>query len=237
MSTNLGFPQLTEGQASPEVTVNDIAATLDAAITETFTADVTSGNVSLTNLQFREMARINITNATVAARTVTVPAIKRYFIVTSDSANTQTVAVVRGSTSISVAPAEARFFFTDGTANGLTSFAIGSVFDVAAFLPGLLVNGALAMLYVTDRAFTLPINLTGSKAYATTAPADAAQTITIKKNGASIGTVNIAQTTGAITFTFAAAVSFAVGDRLSLHCPSPADSALADVAVNLFGSR
>jgi hypothetical protein len=85
--------------------------------------------------------------------------------------------------------------------------------------------------------FTLPINLTGSRATSEVA-ANASATFTIKKNGASIGTFNFAAAASTATFTFAAAVSFTAGtDILTVEAPNPRDVNLSDVTFALLGTR
>ena len=71
------------------------------------------------------------------------------------------------------------------------------------------------LVYVATRAFTMPINLTGSKGYAETAATVANPVHTLYKNGSSIGSVTWSGSSP--SFTFGAAVSFAVGDRLTVQ--------------------
>jgi hypothetical protein len=239
MSVNLGIVQLTEGQASPEVTVNDAFAVFDATLTEIFSADVASGNVSLTNAQFRQMARISIINVGTAGRTVTVPAIKRGFIVTSAASNTDPVSVVRGSTSISLVAGEAKILYTDGTTNGMLAFGLAASsdlpFDLGFFISAKPDPAETVMQYMFDRAVTFPTNLTGSQAKSKTQSA-ADVSFKIQKNAADIGTIrfNISQTG---VYAFAAPISFAVGDFLQIIAPVSQDTTLADISITLKGTR
>lgn len=98
-------------------------------------------------------------------------------------------------------------------------------------ITGLMNNGEILFEFVSTDAITLPINLTGSYAKANTA-ATASTTVTINKNGGSIGTIDwsVAGTVG--TFTFSAGVNLIAGDVLQLVAPNPADVTLANVGVN-----
>lgn len=122
-------------------------------------------------------------------------------------------------------------------ANGLEfGTASGADIEVATFVGGKPGNSELVNVFVAAGAFSLPSGLTGSRASAGTA-ATAAASITITKNGASVGSVNFAagQTVG--TFTFTAQTAFSAGDRLGFVAQATADATLADIAVTLKGAR
>lgn len=124
MSNNLNISDVVEKQNSAHVTINDQKGALDAALTETYDCDFTSGNVSLTNAQFRENIHFNATNLS-TARSLTVPAIKRLFAV-SNAGGTATLTVTRGSTTIDLDAGESGIFYTDSTTNGLEQLGGGS---------------------------------------------------------------------------------------------------------------
>ncbi len=119
MTDNLGLTQMATTQNNPENVHNDANAEQDAAITEFMTADVTSGNVLITSLQYRRNQRIYITGAGTAGREVTLQAIKRLMVIVANTANTEDVDLILGTTTIVVAPGVKLFVYTDGTANGL----------------------------------------------------------------------------------------------------------------------
>lgn len=244
MSANLNLPQLTQGQAAPEVTANNATGALDAALTEAFTCDGTAGNVTVTSAQYRAALKFFITNIP-SARNITFPAVKRVVIVDVDPANVNIATLVVGSTSIALTNGSTYIVATDGTANGLTLLSLGSglsasiagvAYDVNIFQSGVMVNAQEFFRLNAVRPFTLPINLTGSVVTAGVA-ATASTTLTIKKNGASIGTLVWAIAGTTATITFAAAVSFAVNDILTVTGPATADATLANIALNLKGSR
>lgn len=86
-----------------------------------------------------------------------------------------------------------------------------------------------------QKAIKLPASLTGSQAGANTAPTSN-WTMTLKKNGSSIGTIQFAAGTGAVTITFASLVSFAIGDTFQITGQSVADATLADFFVSFVAS-
>lgn len=240
MSNNLTLTQLAANQASPEVPVNDAAGQVDAALTELLDFDLTGGDGNVTTLQFQRNVFFRAINATAAPRNITLPANRRGLILfESDVGNTKTVTLVRGTATVVMQPGRLYAVRLDGTSNGLFGRDIGGVNepnDFHVFLRGVMVNSQLCLRQKATRAFTLPQNLTFSLASAT-ANATASTTITLKKNGSSIGTIVFALGASTGTFTFSAAVSFAVGDVFTIEGPATADATLADVTLDLFGTR
>jgi hypothetical protein len=115
MSNNLDLSQVTAGQNQKEVTINAQAAELDAALTEDLDNDYTSGNVTLTNAEWRENRRFNATNLSVA-RVLTIPAIAKEGIIdNTDGSDTLTATV--GTGTVIVAAGEAVSVKLDGTIN------------------------------------------------------------------------------------------------------------------------
>lgn len=99
----------------------------------------------------------------------------------------------------------------------------------------LLANEFLGQINVT-RNIRFEQNLPGATGSCLTAPADANQSLTLKKNGVSFATVDYAQTTGTTaTFTCAADTDFTSGDVISLWAPAVADSAWADISFTIKG--
>lgn len=120
MSGNLGITQIAATQNQKEVTANAALLRLDAAMTDLLSVSVSAGNATLTAAQFQTAVAFVIAGATVAGRTMTVPASRRLFVVLADAANTQAIAVARGTTLRSLAPGQSALLYTDGTANGLS---------------------------------------------------------------------------------------------------------------------
>lgn len=186
MSNNLNLDQVAEAQTSKEVTINDQAGQLDAAVTETLDVDFTSGNVSLTDVQFRRQFQFNATNLSVA-RTLTVPQIKRFFFV-NNAAGTATLNVIRGSTSIQLAAAANGLFYTDGTTNGL----VQTAGDAAGGISGIRVEDEGTQIIAEATA----LDFVGAGVTVTDAGSGEA-TITIPGGGASSSTAGIDEFFGA----------------------------------------
>lgn len=85
-------------------------------------------------------------------------------------------------------------------------------------------------------SFILPASIPDSQFKADVA-ATAESIFTLKKNGGSIGTLTFAIAGTAASISFATAVSFAVGDKLTLEAPGSPDSTLADLGLTLKGTR
>lgn len=97
-------------------------------------------------------------------------------------------------------------------------------------------NSQKILIFKADKKFILPASCTGSQGTGITAAA-ASTTFTIKKNGSAITGGTIVWATSGTTPTFAntSAVTFAVGDVLTVEGPATADSALADIGITLQG--
>ena len=99
MSDNLSLSQVTASQNNKEVTINDQAGELDAALTDTVTYGVTSSNArTLTDAEFQRFHFLTIDedggDPADAAITLTVPAVKRgLFLLTNDTAFDVTVTI------------------------------------------------------------------------------------------------------------------------------------------------
>ena len=89
---------------------------------------------------------------------------------------------------------------------------------------------------IFTRTVVLPVGLSGSQAYADVT-ATAASSLNLQKNGVSFGSIDFAIGSNAGTFTSASEVSFAVGDRLSVIAPNPADATLADLTIALSATH
>jgi hypothetical protein len=117
-SPNLAIAHVAAAQNQKEVTLNDAINALDRALTEALSIDFSGGPVTLTAAQFRTAIAFKPSATLSAVATLTVPQIKRVFVVINTD-GFFTIDVVRGSTTISVPPGTAFCLCTDGTANGL----------------------------------------------------------------------------------------------------------------------
>lgn len=241
MSNNLGLDQVAENQAAKEVTINTATGQLDAALTETFVADYTAGSdITLTNTQYRRAVRMQASNLTASGKKLTLPALKKLAVITSDASNTQSLSIVRGSTTLALAPGYTLIVYTDGTTNGLLSLG-GSVptvakpYDVGTYCNGKPDAGELLLRFNFVRAVTLPASLSGSRITAATA-ATAQTDFLLTKNGSTIATIRFAAAgTVASIVGMASDVAFAVNDQMAIVAPGSQDATLADIAFTIAG--
>lgn len=111
MSNNLSLPQVAPNQNQKEVTINDQAAAIDAAITEVLQVDLSSGSEILTNDEFTRHFLFVGTGQTAAAG-LTVPATKRFFAV--QNAGDFDLSVSVGSSSIVIALGACSLIYNTG---------------------------------------------------------------------------------------------------------------------------
>ena len=107
-------------------------------------------------------------------------------------------------------------------------------YDISVSVSGKPAASEYLLRLVCVRAFSLAIAAATQKAIALTA-ATASTTLTVSKNGTSIGTIVFAAagTTGTFSGT---TTSFAVSDVLTISAPSTADTTLSDVGISLVAT-
>jgi hypothetical protein len=121
MSNNLSLSQVAAAQNQKEVTINDQAGELDAAITDVLSVTVDDSNAAtLTSTQFRRAFFFVITEDTTPpddAITITVPAVMRgLFKVINNTAQAVSVTVSGQSEAVpGIAPGEAAILSCDGS--------------------------------------------------------------------------------------------------------------------------
>lgn len=126
MSGSLGLTLITASQNQKEVTANAALVRLDNALTATFDANVTAGNITVTTVQMQQAVLIRAINATVAGRTVTLPSVARVILLHNNATNTQSVDFIRGTTTLTLTVGQTVIARLDGTANGLVSLLRGT---------------------------------------------------------------------------------------------------------------
>lgn len=109
-------------------------------------------------------------------------------------------------------------------------------YNVSVSITGLMNASEVLMIYAFPAAAEIPSGATNSQAVAVTA-ATASTTVTILKNGSSIGSIAWAASGTVGTFTFTSAVTFAAGDTVQLVAPGSPDATLANVGITLAGYR
>jgi hypothetical protein len=232
---NLAIPYITASQNQKEATHSTGMALLDAAITEVLVVSVSAGNAAPSAAEYRACARIAITGATTAGRTVTLPVIKRPIFISLDAASTKAVSVVRGSASFTILPGMTLYAYTDGATNGLLRLGEFGPYYAAPWIRGTPGAGELLYRFRVREASTLLPDLLGWSAQADVA-ATASAVFDVRKNGVSVGSMTFAAagTVATLATSGGTAQSFAANDFLDIVAPSPADATLADVTINLL---
>lgn len=108
--------------------------------------------------------------------------------------------------------------------------------DYHVFIPGTMGDNQLLMFSESVRRWQLPANLAGSKVRSQFS-ATGASSITLKKNGATIGTIDWAGTDTVPTFSFAGVITFELGDSFEMRGPATSDPTLADISLDILGLR
>ena len=128
-----------------------------------------------------------------------------------------------------VADGAATKAYVDGLA-GLTP-----PYDIGVFFNGVPGDSEDILRFKCVRAFRLFAGLSNSRAEALVA-ATAATTVSIRRNGVQVGTVNWAMGATDATFTLAADVDYAQDDTLELIAQATADATLEDISITLIGN-
>jgi hypothetical protein len=148
----LDIEEVAENQDDKEITVNDALNALEAALCDWESLDLSAGNVSMTAGANLTAFRRNIllkTTGNGVARDLTLPAVKRVFVVWN--AGSATLSVKVGSTTVTVDAGDKIWFHTDGTTNGLESIGGGGGGGGPVDAVDVVVDDAsLALLTATD---------------------------------------------------------------------------------------
>ena len=91
-------------------------------------------------------------------------------------------------------------------------------------------SSQVVLRYAAAVAVTLPVDLAGWIAAVATRPA-ATFVLTLRKNGAAVGTITIPNGGAVVYSTTGVAVPFAVGDMLTISAPAAADASIAGLAI------
>jgi hypothetical protein len=236
---NLAIPYIQASQLQKEVTANAAFDLLEDALTETLAVSVSSGSAAPTAAQVRAMALMQITGATVSGRTVTLPVLKRPLFVSLSAASTQSVSLVRGTTSITILPGATLYLFTDGTSNGLLQLGEFGPYRAPIWIRGAPSNGEIVTRWqVKDRPLVLLPGLLGWSVVADVAAA-ASTVWSVRRNGTAVGTLTwaAAGTVPTLATTGGTAQTFAVDDFFDVQSASPADATLADVSGTILLMR
>jgi len=240
-SPNLAITHVAAAQNQKEVTINDAVDALDRAMTDVAAVTFTSGSATLSDAAFRSAVAFAPAAALDAPATLTVPQIRRVFLViNSDAAHAITVA--RGATAFAVAPGQTAVLCTDGTADGLFAAAGAGQSQPAIYDFGMThmdtpAPGTLAGKVAIARAISIPADFANAVGNAEVPPATAGWGLDVTHNGSLIGTIQIG-TAGAFSFSTqnGAPISVAAGDILRFVANAgndPAEASLAGIAITI----
>lgn len=109
-------------------------------------------------------------------------------------------------------------------------------YELLQFFPGVPVSGATLSQIAMTRPVRWDMGMPGFQGYSQV-NASAPATLTINRNGSSVGTVNFATSTAVATITLANAVLWLPGDILTIVNQGSADATLANMSVSLVGHR
>lgn len=119
--------------------------------------------------------------------------------------------------------------------NVLSINAAYTPYDIASCVLGMPNPGSASARLNIVRSFKLPAGLSGSKITAEVAATNDAVFL-ILKNGVQIGAFTFAAGAVNATVSFASAITFAVGDKLTIMSPDTQDATLADVTFTFMGN-
>lgn len=132
MTDNLGLTQMAVAQSNKETTHNDSNGELDAALTAPLVSDYTSGDVTLTTLQYQRNISFRTSNLTVA-RTLNLPTTTARAVIIDNSDGTAALTVAQGGSTVEVPAGVATWISTDGTAGDLRDLNNAPVEDFIFF--------------------------------------------------------------------------------------------------------
>lgn len=118
----------------------------------------------------------------------------------------------------------------------LVSVAGSIPYDLPMFFPGAMTSSQTLARILFTRTVVFPSSLTGSQCSAGTA-ATGSTTVTLNKNGSSIGTLVWAASGTVPTITFSSSVTFNAGDLLTVVGPATADATLAAISLTIAATR
>jgi hypothetical protein len=244
MSNNLALSQVAAAQNQKEVTINDQAGQIDAALTARLAVTIDRTNArTLTDAELRRSFFFDLDpdgDPPDAAITLTVPSgISRgLFAVINDTGFDVTVEITgQALTPPAVAEGEAALLTSDGVnvrlAGGGGGLGGGSAFYDIGFLYAGGPRGASELLFkwIATRDLTLPADFSGAVGHIGTNPTSTFD-MDVTLDGSSIGTISVS-TAGDFTFTTTSgtAKSVTAGQRLEGVAPGSADDTAADIAL------
>jgi hypothetical protein len=255
---HVGAFHINEHQVNLDSTLNSALNRIDKGAHGLFSKVLTSDDYELTPDEAEQASYLRFSGAFTADRTVTLPnnltdpndvltafpRAKHYVIENSSTGGFELTITTVSGTGVILQQGTTQAVYCDGVncvAVGPATGAGGVPYDVICFVGGLPGAGSLVLAHRFARAVTFAATLPLAKAYALTT-ATGAKSFDVKRQipGGALttpGTVNFAIGANSGTFTWAADVTYAVGDVLLIYGPAVQDATLADVAITLTGVR
>lgn len=210
MTNDFGLDQVADNQTLKETTINTAIGQLAEAMGNPLTVDATSGNVTVSDTNYRRNAYFKRTDTT-AARSVTLKAFRRFILFENSAVSTD---VKLGSTTVTLSSGEKAILITDGTTNGLTKF-LSSTGSAVNDIPGALtLSGVISPTQLAANTDDwAPTGLAG--AIIIRASTDASRNLTGLTGGAS-GRVLIVENVGSFDLVFKNDVTSSASNRFYL---------------------
>ena len=108
-------------------------------------------------------------------------------------------------------------------------------YDFHVFIKGLLVENDILFRLIPNRAFTIPVSGTGSKASSVVA-ATGTQVLTLRKNGVQFGTVTFTGSASGV-WSIPGTTSFTTTDILTITTGGSVDSAIKHISLSFAATR
>lgn len=115
----LGITELAANQVNQFATANEAFRAIESAMRGFLLLDFSVSNIELDQSEFASAFLFRATANTVP-RDLLVPEISGFFAV--QNLGSEVLNIVRGSTSLSLAAGSAKFYYSDGSVNGLIAF-------------------------------------------------------------------------------------------------------------------
>ncbi len=126
----LAIPEVSDGQINQYLVYNEALRLLESASNQLLSINLALANYSLSGSEFLGNFYFSATGNS-AARSITVPAFKRFFSVFNGGS--ADLSIIRGSTTQTLASSTGATFYSDGTANGLIKLGGGGSGGLAWF--------------------------------------------------------------------------------------------------------
>lgn len=236
MSNNLLWREVSAAQNQKEVTINEQQSLMDAALTEIedFSG---AGSFVLSDKQFAQHLVFRFTSLLGEAQSVTIPAVKKYFVV-DNRPSVEPVQVIKGTTTYEVPPGIALPFFSSNDANTLvtmTSFTVAPrAFEEYTFKLGQPSASELVVAIAFNKDVVFEANMPDALVLSGVA-ANAAYSFDVQVNDVSIGSLDFAISATSGVFT-TSQTSVTVGDTLKIIASATPDATLADLSFTIIGT-